>query len=65
VELESQAANEATYGVETRPGTTEIVQRAITRYAVDNDLALVSAAPVRADLEDVFLRLIDSKEHAA
>ena len=58
-------ANEATFGVETRHGTTEIVQRAITRYAVDNDLALVSAAPVRADLEDVFLRLIDSKEQAA
>jgi ABC-2 type transport system ATP-binding protein len=65
VELESRTGNEATYGVETRPGTTEIVQRAITRYAVDNDLALVSAAPVRADLEEVFLRLIDSKEQAA
>ena len=45
VELESQAANEATYGVETRHGTTEIVQRAITRYAVDNDLALVVGRP--------------------
>jgi ABC-2 type transport system ATP-binding protein len=65
VELESQTGNEATYGVETRPGTTEIVQRAITRYAVDHDLALVSAAPVRADLEEVFLRLIDSREQAA
>ena len=62
--------NEFRYGlrassVATRPGTTEIVQRAIARYAVDNDLVLVSAAPVRADLEEVFLRLIDSKEQAA
>jgi ABC-2 type transport system ATP-binding protein len=65
VELESRIGNETTYGVETRPGTTDIVQRAITRYAVDHDLALVSAAPVRADLEEVFLRLIDSKEQAA
>jgi ABC-2 type transport system ATP-binding protein len=65
VELESQAANEVSYYVATRPGTTEIVQRAIARYAVDNDLVLVSAAPVRADLEEVFLRLIDAKEQAA
>ena len=42
------------------------VQRAVTRLRRRNDLTLVTEnCPVHLDLEDVFLRLIDSKEHAA
>ena len=37
----------------------------MTRYAVESDLTLVANAPEQADLEEVFLRLIDSKERAA
>jgi ABC-2 type transport system ATP-binding protein len=65
VELEARSADEATFGIQARPGKTEAVQRAVTRYAVEADFTLVSNAPERADLEEVFLRLIDSKEHAA
>ena len=37
----------------------------MTRFASDHDLTLTENGLVRLDLEDVFLRLIDSKEHAA
>ena len=41
------------------------VQRAITRFAVDAGLTLISNAEETLDLETVFLRLIDQKEVAA
>jgi len=65
VELESRDPEQATFVLQTRPGTIDAVQRAVTRYAVESDLTLVSNAPQQAGLEEVFLRLIDSKEHAA
>ena len=48
-----------------RPGRRLAVQRDITRFAVDHDLTLTENGLVRLDLEDVFLRLVDSKERAA
>jgi hypothetical protein len=37
----------------------------VTGYAVESSLVLVANAPEQADLEEVFLRLIDSKERVA
>jgi ABC-2 type transport system ATP-binding protein len=65
VTLESRDPDQATFVIEARAGTIDAVQRAVTRYAVDSDLTLVSNAPEQADLEEVFLRLIDTKERVA
>ena len=47
------------------PDAIASVQRAVQGYAAANDLVVTENSPVHLDLEDVFLRLIDSKEHAA
>ena len=65
VQLEARDAEQATFLIQARPGQTDAVQRAVTRYAVESDLTLVANAPEQADLEEVFLRLIDLKERAA
>ncbi|MFL5673905.1 MAG: ABC transporter ATP-binding protein [Chloroflexota bacterium] len=65
VQLDARDADTATFLVQARAGATDAVQAAVTRYAVESDLVLVSNAPEKADLEEVFLRLIDSKERAA
>ena len=65
VSLEAGEHGLATYLLQAAPGATDSVQRAVTRYAVESDLTLISNAPEQVDLEEVFLRLIDSKERAA
>src|SRR3954451_10286385 len=65
VELEGRDAEQATFPVQARDGQTDVVQRAVTRYAVESDLTLVTNAPEQVGLEEVFLRLIDAKERAA
>jgi ABC-2 type transport system ATP-binding protein len=55
----------AAYELSAASGALDDVQRAVTRWAVTADVALVSNAAERLDLEDVFLRLIDTKERAA
>ena len=65
VELASRDHDEATFLIQARAGETDAVQRAVTRYAVETDLTLVTNSPETVDLEEVFLRLIDSKERAA
>ena len=48
------------------PDAIDTVQRAVQGYAVGRTTSLVTEnSPVHLDLEDVFLRLIDPKEHAA
>ena len=37
----------------------------MTRFASERDLTLTENGLIRLDLEDIFLRLIDSKERAA
>ena len=54
-----------TYDVTTVDGASTEVQRAITRFAVDDGLTLISNSVETLDLESVFLRLIDPKEVAA
>jgi ABC-2 type transport system ATP-binding protein len=53
------------YLVRVQPEQVAAVQRAVTRLAVDRDLTVIENGVVRLDLEDVFLRLVDSKERAA
>jgi ABC-2 type transport system ATP-binding protein len=54
-----------TFDVTTADQASAAVQRAITRFAVDAGLTLISNAEETLDLETVFLRLIDQKEVAA
>jgi ABC-2 type transport system ATP-binding protein len=61
----SQDGHAWTYDVTTGDGAAAEVQRAITRFAVDNGLTLISNSVETLDLESVFLRLIDPKEVAA
>jgi ABC-2 type transport system ATP-binding protein len=53
------------YIVNVDPADALAVQRDVTRFAVDHDLTLTENGLVRLDLEDVFLRLVESKERAA
>ncbi len=53
------------YLLRIRPEDALAVQRDVTRFAVDRDLTLIENDLVRLALEDVFLRLIDTKERAA
>ena len=48
-----------------RPADAAAVQRGVTRLAAESDLTVIDNSPVREDLEDVFMRLVDTKEHAA
>jgi ABC-2 type transport system ATP-binding protein len=50
-------------GIERDARTT--VQRGVTRLAADNDLTVIVNAVVSEGLEDVFMRLVDSRERAA
>jgi ABC-2 type transport system ATP-binding protein len=55
----------AGFEVATRPGAADVAQAAITRYAADRGLVLISNQRDALDLESVFLRLVDHKEVAA
>jgi ABC-2 type transport system ATP-binding protein len=65
VALIASSDGQTTYDVATSDGQTTDVQRAITRFAVDAGLTLISNQQETLDLERVFLRLIDQKEVAA
>ncbi len=54
-----------TYVLTVAPDAIETIQRSVQGYASANDLLVTENSPVHLDLEDVFLRLIDAKEHAA
>ena len=63
--LVSRDGEEWTYGVTAKDRALAEVQAAITRFAVDAGLTLISNSEETLDLETVFLRLIDQKEVAA
>ena len=65
VTVVSRAGDVTTFDVTVQNGASTEVQRAITRFAVDAGLTLISNAEETLDLETVFLRLIDQKEVAA
>ena len=51
--------------VRIAPGATTTVQAAITRFAADHGQTVTENHVVRLGLEDVFLRLVNTKERAA
>ena len=53
------------YFLKIQPESAAAVQRAVMRFAADNDYTLTENGVVRLDLEDAFFRLIDTKERAA
>jgi ABC-2 type transport system ATP-binding protein len=53
------------FEITTKPDAAAAAQAAITRYAADNDLVLLSNQREVLDLESVFLRLVDPQEVAA
>ena len=53
------------YVIRVRPGATAAVQASVTRFAADHGLTVTENHLVRLGLEDVFLRLVDTKERAA
>jgi len=65
VEPADRAADLRSYVVRIAPGATISVQAAITRFAADHGQTVTENHVVRLGLEDVFLRLVDTKERAA
>jgi ABC-2 type transport system ATP-binding protein len=65
VTVATRTGDITSYDVTADTGASADVQRAITRFAVDAGLTLISNAEETLDLETVFLRLIDPKEVAA
>jgi ABC-2 type transport system ATP-binding protein len=51
--------------VQVQPQSAPAVQAAITRFASDHGLIVTENHVIRLGLEDVFLRLVNTKEHAA
>ncbi len=65
VEPVERDGDQRTYLVRVEPGAIATVQARITRLGADNGLAILENHHERLDLEDVFLRLVDTKERAA
>ncbi len=65
VEPTEHDAESRTYVLRIDPDAAAPVQRAVTRLAAESDLTVIDNSHVREDLEDVFIRLVDTKEHAA
>ena len=53
------------YIVRIEPSAAAAVQAAVTRFAADHGLTIAENQLIRFGLEDVFLRLVDTKERAA
>ena len=60
-----EVADLRSYVVRIAPGATTKVQAAITRFAADHGQTVTENHVVRLGLEDVFLRLVNTKERAA
>jgi ABC-2 type transport system ATP-binding protein len=65
VDVGKHAGDLYAYVLTVEPDKGTAVQRAITRYAAQNDLTVTENHVVTLGLEDVFLRLVHTKEHAA
>ena len=65
VEPSGREADTRTYVLRIDPAATAAVQRGVTRLAADHDLTVIENSLVREGLEDVFMRLVDTKERAA
>ena len=65
VESTKRDGDVRTYVLRINPESSNDVQRGVTRYAADSDMTLIENNLVTEALEDIFMRLVDSKERAA
>jgi ABC-2 type transport system ATP-binding protein len=65
VEPTDRDADSRSYLLRISPEQASAIQRGVTRLAADTDLTVIDNSLVREGLEDVFLRLVDTKERAA
>ncbi len=65
VEPAERDGNRRAYVIRVRPGATDTVQASVMRHAADHGLVVAENQVIRLGLEDIFLRLVDSKERAA
>jgi ABC-2 type transport system ATP-binding protein len=65
VEPTDRDAESRTYTLRIDPDQSAAVQRGVTRLAADAELTVIDNSLVREGLEDVFMRLVDTKERAA
>jgi hypothetical protein len=65
VEPAERSADLRSYLVRVSPDAGATVQAAITRFAADHGQIVTENHLVRLGLEDVFLRLVNTKEQAA
>jgi ABC-2 type transport system ATP-binding protein len=65
VEPTARDADTRSYSLRIEPTAAQTIQRAVTRLAADTDLTVIDNSLVREGLEDVFMRLVDTKERAA
>ena len=65
VEPTDRDTDSRSYLLRIEPEASAGVQRGITRLAADADLTVIDNSLVREGLEDVFMRLVDTKERAA
>ena len=64
VEPTERAADVRSYVLRIDPDAAA-VQRGVTRLAGEADLTVIDNSLPREDLEDVFMRLVDTREHAS
>ena len=65
VEPTDRDADSRSYLLRIEPEEAPAIQRGVTRLAADADLTVIDNSLVREGLEDVFMRLVDTKERAA
>ena len=65
VEPTARAGDARTYLLQVVPEHSAAVQRGVTRLAADNEITVIDNSLVREALEDVFMRLVQTKERAA
>ena len=65
VEPTDRDAESRTYSLRIQADASAAIQRGITRLAADTDLTVIDNSLVREGLEDIFMRLVDTKERAA
>lgn len=65
VDLAERRGDSRRFLLRIDPANAPEIQRAVMRFAIDNDLTLTENELVRLGLEDVFLRLVDGKERAS
>ena len=65
VEPTDRDADTRSYVLRIDPDHSAAVQRGVTRLAADTELTVIDNSIVREGLEDVFMRLVETKERAA